>query len=132
MRATVTCEMGDRTVFVPTYFTQPLNGPGDTFSTPCADGDYAYGQRDQCEGNVVEWTTVTMEDIPDGSLQDEFISEASSRLDMPDCVDNELITLADFDTSAYFFSGLPGVFANHFGSARSEAGMTLILDKLAD
>ena len=132
MRSTVTCEMGDRAAFTPTYFTQPLNGPGDLFSTPCADGDYAYGETDQCSGNVVEWTTVTMEDIPNGELQDEFVSEASSALANGDCVDNQLITLSDFDTTGYFFTGAPGFLANHFGSARSEAGMTLILDRLAD
>ncbi len=132
MRATVTCEMGDLSAFQPTYFTRPLNGPGDIFSTPCADGDYAYGQRDQCGGNAVEWTTVTMEDIPGGQLQDEFISEASSRLDNEGCVENALITLGDFDSSGYFFTGAPGFFANHFGSARSEAGMALILGRLAD
>ena len=132
MRSFVTCEMGDRAAFAPTYFTMPLNGPGDLFSTPCADGDYAYGERAQCGGNVVEWTTVTMQDIADGMLQDEFVSEASSALDNEGCVANELLTLADFDTSGYFFTGAPGFLANHFGSARSDAGITLILDKLAD
>ena len=132
MRATVTCEMGELASFTPTYFSQPINGPGDLFSTPCADGDYAFGQRDACGDNVVQWTTVTMEDLPGGALQDEFVSEASSSLDNEGCVENELITLGDFDSSGYFFTGAPGFLANHFGSARSEAGMTLILSKLAD
>ena len=132
MRSTVTCEMGDRTAYVPTYFTNPINGPRDLFSTPCADGSYAYGETDQCSDNVVQWTTVTMEDIAEGALQDEFVSEASSSLDMPGCVTNQLITLADFDTSGYYFTGQPGIFANHFGSARSNAGLDFIVATLAD
>lgn len=132
MRGTVGCEMGDRGTFVPTYFTRPLNGPNDLFAAPCADGSYAYGERDQCDGNVVEYTTITMEDIPSGELQDEFVSETSSQLDLENCVDNELITLSDYDRSGYFFTGAPGFFANHFGSARSPAGIDLILEKLAD
>jgi pimeloyl-ACP methyl ester carboxylesterase len=132
MRGTVGCEMGDRGAFLPTYFTRRLNGPSDLFSAPCADGSYAFGLSDQCDGNVVEYTTVTMEDLPDGALQDEFISEESSALDLEPCVENELITLGDFDRSGYFFSGAPGFFANHFGSARSDAGIALVLQKLAD
>ncbi len=132
MRGTVACEMGDRTAFQPTYFTKPLNGPGDLFSTPCADGDFAFGDHDACDGNVVDYTTVTMEDVPNGDLQDEFVSEASSKLDNGACVANELITLGDFDSSGYFFTGAPGFLANHFGSARSNAGVQLIMSKLAD
>ncbi|MCB9732958.1 MAG: alpha/beta hydrolase [Deltaproteobacteria bacterium] len=132
MKGTVGCEMGDRATFVPTYFTKPLNGPSDLFSAPCADGSYAFGEEDQCDGNVVQYTTVTMEDLPDGSLQDEFISEASSKLDLEPCVDNETIGLGDYDSSGYFFTGAPGFFANHFGTPRSNAGIALVLDKLAD
>ncbi|MEL7368758.1 MAG: alpha/beta hydrolase [Myxococcota bacterium] len=132
MRSTVTCEMGERGAFTPTYFTRRINGPNDLFSTPCADGDYAFGQRGVCGGNAVQYTTVTMMDIAEGSLQDEFVSEASSMLDNAGCVDNALIGLADFDSTGYFFTGAPGFLANHFGSARSEAGMDLILSKLAD
>jgi hypothetical protein len=132
MRGTVTCEMGDRATFEPTYFTRRLNGPEDLFSAPCADGSYAFGERDQCEGNAVEYTTVTMEDLPEGELQDEFVSEASSQLDLAPCVENELIGLDAFDSSGYFFTGAPGFIANHFGSARADAGMQLVMDKLAD
>ncbi|MCK6545437.1 hypothetical protein L6R52_06170 [Myxococcota bacterium] len=132
MRSTVTCEMGDRDAFQPTYFSKPISGPGDLFSTPCADGEYAFGERGVCDGNVVGWTTMTMQDIAGGMLQDEFVSEASSKLDMPSCVDNELLTLADYDSSGYFFTGAPGFLANHFGTARSDAGIQKILDKLAD
>lgn len=131
MRGKVGCEMGDRTTFVPTYFTRPLNGPNDLFATPCADGSYAYGMTDQCEGNLVEYTTVTMEDITDGMLQDEFVSEESSMLDLEPCVDNVLIGLEDYDTSGYFFTGAPGFFSAHFGSARSDAGITLVVEKLS-
>jgi pimeloyl-ACP methyl ester carboxylesterase len=132
MRGTVACQMGDRQSFVPTHFTRPLNGPNDLFATPCADGSYAFGERDQCDGNVVEWTTVTMQDIEGGQLQDEFVSEASSKIDLEPCVENHLITLADYDTSGYFFGMFPGLFANHFGSARSDAGMTFVLETLGD
>ncbi|MEO0325575.1 MAG: alpha/beta hydrolase, partial [Myxococcota bacterium] len=61
MRGTVTCEMGDRENALATYFTQRLNGPADLYATPCADGDYAFGVRGACDGNVVEYTTITME-----------------------------------------------------------------------
>jgi pimeloyl-ACP methyl ester carboxylesterase len=132
MASTVACEMGDREAFMPTYFSKPNNGPGDIWSTPCADGDYAFGDHDACSGNVVQYTTVTMKDIENGAYQDEFVTEASSRLDMPNCVDNKLITLDDYDSSGYFFLTNNGYFASHFGSARSNAGMALILQKLAD
>lgn len=132
MRGKVGCEMGDRTAFAPTYFSRPLNGPSDYYGAPCADGSFAYGMDDQCGGNVVHYTTVTMRDIAEGMLQDEFISEASSQIDLEGCVENELIELSDFDASGYFFTALPGLFANHFGTARSDAGMALVLEKLAD
>jgi len=132
MRGTVGCEMGDRDAFAPTYFSEPNNGPMDYFGAPCGDGTTAYGMEDQCGGNAVHYTTITMQDIADGMLQDEFISEASSEIDLEDCVENELIGLSDFDSSGYFFSGLPGFIANHFGSIRSDAGIALILEKLED
>jgi pimeloyl-ACP methyl ester carboxylesterase len=132
MRGTVGCEMGDRTAFAPTYFSRPLNGPSDYYGAPCADGSFAYGMTDQCGGNAVHYTTVTMRDIAEGMLQDEFISEASSQIDLESCVDNELIELSDYDASGYFFTALPGLFANHFGSVRSDAGIALVLEKLAD
>lgn len=132
MKGTVGCEMGDRAAFQPTYFSRPLNGPSDLFVAPCADGSYAYGDRDQCGGNVVSYTTVTMEDLPSGMLQDEFISEASSALDLEPCVENVLLPLSDYDSSSYFFTGAPGFFASHFGSARSNAGIDAIVTRLAD
>jgi pimeloyl-ACP methyl ester carboxylesterase len=132
MPITVTCEMGDRAAFVPTYFSRVNNGPNDLFAAPCADGSYAYGAEDQCGDNVVEYTTITMEDIADGAFQDEFVSEASAALDLEPCVDNQLVTLEDYDRSGYFFDAIPGFLANHFGSMRSDAGMQIILDKLND
>jgi len=132
MRGTVTCEMGDRANFSPTYFSEVNNGPNDLFAAPCADGSYAYGREDQCDGNVVQYTTVTMEDIPGGELQDEFVSEAAARLNLEPCVENALVGLDDFDSSGYFFTGSPGFIANHFGAIRSNDGIQLILDELAD
>ncbi len=132
MRGTITCEMGDRDAFVRTYFSGPLNGPEDVFSTPCADGDFAFGDTDACAGNTVEYTTVTMEDLPDGSFQDEFVSEDSSSLRNGECVDNEFVSLNDFDSSGYFFTGANGFLANHFGAARSNAGIDLVVAKLTD
>lgn len=132
MAMTVACELGDRDAYAQTYFHAPLNGPEDVFSTPCADGDYAFGDHNACGGNVIHYTTVTMADPASGALHDEVVSQASARLDMEGCVDNELITTADYDTSGYFFLGQNGANANHLGSSRSDAGMNLILSKLAD
>ncbi len=129
MRGTVVCEMGSRSNYVETYFAKPLNGPRDLFSTPCADGDYAFGKTGQCEGNVVKYFTITMTDKEKGTnYQDLYVSEAASRLDMDGCVTNQLNTLNDYDTSGYFNKGF---IANHFGSLRSEAGLTEALQFLA-
>lgn len=145
MRGSVNCEMGDRATYTPTAFNKINNGPGDMFAVPCADGSFAYGKADQCGGNVIDYTTITMKDPVGGALQDEFVSVASSRIDMdqttvksdgsisvtdPACVDNHLIELTDYDTSGYFLDGAPGFLANHFGSIRSEAAMTFIVGKL--
>lgn len=132
MSIAVTCEMGDRAAFQPTYFSEVNNGPSDLFTAPCADGSFAYGQEDQCEMNVVDYTTITMEDLPGGALQDEFVSEASAGLDLEPCVENELVTTNDFDRSGYFFDASPGFLANHFGAIRSDAGIQIILEKLND
>lgn len=132
MRGTVACEMGDRGNFTPTYFSEVNNGPNDLFSAPCADGSYAYGAEDQCGDNVVQYTTITMEDVENGALQDEFVSESAARLDLEPCVENLLVGLDDFDRSGYFFTGFWGFFANHFGAIRSDDGMQLIVDRLND
>jgi len=132
MRGTVACEMGDRGNFTPTYFSEVNNGPNDLFSTPCADGSYAFGAEDQCEDNVVQYTTITMEDVEDGPLQDEFVSESAARLNLEPCVENVLVGLDDYDRSGYFFTGFWGFFANHFGAIRSDDGMQVIVDRLND
>ncbi|WP_224368660.1 esterase/lipase family protein [Hyalangium versicolor] len=129
MRGTVVCEMGSRSNYKETYFAKPLNGPRDLFATPCADGDYAFGKTGQCEGNVVKYFTITMTDKEKGTnYQDLYVSEAASRIDMDGCVTNKLNTLNDYDTSGYFNKGF---IANHFGSLRSEAGLNLALQYLA-
>ena len=130
MRGTIVCEMGSRSNYVQTYFHKPLNGPSDLFSTPCADGDYAFGKTGQCGGNVVRYYTITMSDKSAASnYQDLYVSEAASRIDMDGCVVNTLTTLNDYDTSGYFDKGF---IANHFGSVRSTAGLGHIMGYLQE
>ena len=134
MRGTVTCEMGQRNQYTQTEFHRPLNGPaitvgggfGGWWETPCADGDYAFGKRGACGGHTVAYTTITMKDLPDGTQQDEFVSESSSQLNPTQCA-TTAHELTDFDTSGYFYNGY---FRNHFGSARSAAGLMKILAAL--
>jgi len=136
MRGTVTCEMGERNGYTETTFARPLDGPalptsdgsfGGWWETPCADGDYAYGTRGNCGGHVVAYTTITMQDLPNGTQQDEFVSEAASRIYPLDCANNLLDALTDFDTSGYFYNGY---FRNHFGSVRSDAGLAKVVAAL--
>ncbi len=136
MRGTVTCQMGQRNQYTETEFHRPLDGPamtttggefGGWWETPCADGDYAFGTRKACGGHAVAYTTITMQDLPNGTQQDEFVSEQSSRLYPTACADNILDGLNDFDTSGYFYNGF---FRNHYGSVRSEAGLGHILAAL--
>ncbi|MFP2927890.1 esterase/lipase family protein [Pyxidicoccus sp. 3LG] len=130
MRGTVVCELGSRGNYVQTYFHKPLNGPRDLFSTPCADGDFAFGKTGQCGGNVVRYRTLTMADlVKDTNYQDFYGSEASARLDMEGCVSNDLVTLGDNDTSGYFNKGF---ISCHFGPARAEAGLSRIMGYLAE
>jgi pimeloyl-ACP methyl ester carboxylesterase len=124
MRGKVTCEMGDRAAFAPTPFLSALNGPEGAWETPCGASGDAFG-RDVCEGHVVDYTTIVMEDIPGGTQQDTFVSEASSALAG---AQNRTIGLGDFDTSDYFFCGL---FKDHYGAARSSAALDIIVDALA-
>ncbi|MEM6275264.1 MAG: alpha/beta hydrolase [Myxococcota bacterium] len=131
MSGTVTCEMGDLQAFQPTYFTRANNGPDELYTTPCADGDFAFGDNDACGDNVVEYTTITMDDLEGLNFRDEFINEDSSRLNNDGCVDNIIISIDDFDASGYFFDNVNGFFANHFGSARSDTGMDRILTALS-
>ena len=139
MRGTVTCEMGQRNQYTETTFHRPLNGPpvpaemtkngefGGWWETPCADGDYAYGKRSACGMHVVSYTTITMQDLPNGTQQDEFVSESASRLYPLDCANNLLDGLNDFDTSGYFYNGY---FRNHYGSVRSNAGIAKVVAAL--
>lgn len=138
MRGTVTCEMGQRNQYNETVFHRPLNGPpsptdhgefGGWWETPCADGDYAFGKRMACGGHVVSYTTITMQDLPNGTQQDEFVSEHASRLYPTACANNLLDGLNDFDTSGYFYNGY---FRNHYGSVRSNAGLAKIVAALED
>jgi pimeloyl-ACP methyl ester carboxylesterase len=125
MRGQVTCEMGCRDSFSPTAFTRPLNGPDGTYETPCADGDAAFGQAGACGGNVIDYTTIVMRDIDDGTYQDQFVSEESAALLG---ADNRLIGLDDVDATGYFFDGL---FDSHYGAARSQAAIDIVLEKLS-
>ena len=136
MRGTVTCEMGQRNTYTETDFHRPLNGPamptdhgefGGWWETPCADGDYAFGKRAACGGHAVAYTTITMQDLPNGTQQDEFVSEHASRLYPLDCANNLIDGLNDFDTSGYFYNGY---FRNHFGSVRSDAGLAKVIAAL--
>jgi hypothetical protein len=135
MRGTVTCQMGQRNQYTETEFHRPLDGPalttdggfGGWWETPCADGDYAFGKRAACGGHAVAYTTITMQDLPNGTQQDEFVSEQSSRLYPTACATNILDGLDDFDTSGYFYNGF---FRNHYGSVRSAAGLAHILAAL--
>lgn len=131
-RYTVACELADRIAYQPSYFLAPNNGPNDLWAAPCADGSYAFGDRDACGGNIIQYTTLTMVDIAAGALQDEFVSEASARLDLDGCVDNHLTTLADIDRSGFFFTGGWGAFAAHFGVVRADVGLDYIVSKLGD
>ena len=97
MRGTVTCEMGQRNQYTETDVPPPAQRPADTtthgefggwWETPCADGDYAFGKRGACGGHTVAYTTITMQDLPNGTQQDEFVSEHASRLYPTDCANN--------------------------------------------
>lgn len=124
MRGKVACQMGPRDNFVPPDFMKALNGTASAWEAPCADGNSAYGETGVCGGNHVRYLTVVMQDISDGSYQDEFVSQASTHLEG---ADNQHVSLQDFDTSNYFYNGL---FKNHYGSLRSEAGLTIIMNKV--
>jgi len=134
MRGLAACQFGQRNTYSQVEFHRPLNGPpmttahgefGGWYETPCADGDYAFGERNACGGNKVRYTTITMEDNPDGTQQDLFISEHASRVYPPECANNVVNPQSAFDTSGYLLNGM---FRNHYGSVRSEAGIAGALD----
>ena len=125
MRGSVACQLGDRTSYTPTDFFKGLNGPDGAFETPCLDGNTAYGQTGVCGGNKVAYTTVVMKDVEGGTYQDEFVSEASSKLKG---AQNLTVGLSDTDPSNYFYKGL---FKSHYGAIRSAAGLKIVLDALS-
>ena len=124
MRGKIACELGDRTSFQPTVFLAPNNGPDGAWETPCGDGDTAFGQKGVCGGHKVSYTTVVMKDVSQGTYQDEFVSEGSSKLNG---ANNQTVGLTDNDLSNYFYNGL---FKNHMGSIRSEAALKIIVKAL--
>ncbi|MBP6629800.1 MAG: hypothetical protein KA297_10240 [Kofleriaceae bacterium] len=124
MRGQVACEMGSRDNFSPTDFTLAVSGVDGADEAPCHDGATAYGDA-ACADHQVAYTTVVMQDITDGSYQDEFVSEASAALTG---ADNRTVGLDDTDDSGYFFGGL---LKNHYGAARSAAALDLILEVLS-
>ena len=136
MQRHAACELGLRGAYTPVPFHEPLNGPriegasewGGWYESPCADGDYAFGRREACGGRQVHYTTIAMEDNADGTQQDAIVSEHASRLYPDECVNNVVNPQSAFDTSGYFANGL---LRNHYGSIRSEAGIQVILDALA-
>jgi len=126
MRGTVACQLGDRTSYTPTAFLANVNGAESAWETPCADGEHAFGVGGQCGGHRVQYTTIVMRDISQGTYQDEFVSEASSRLEG---ANNQLLELIDNDATGYFYNGL---FKNHFGSIRSEHALQVAMDALSN
>jgi pimeloyl-ACP methyl ester carboxylesterase len=126
MAGRVACEMGDLVAFTPTVFTTPLDGTDPSFETPCGDGRSAFGQEGVCGGHTVEYTTIVMRDISEGTYQDEFVSQGSAALAG---ADNETNELSDQDQTGYFYNG---IFKNHFGSIRSEAGLQKIVAALSN
>lgn len=125
MRGRVACELGDLKAYQPTKFLTPLNGPDGAFETPCLDGDVAFGQKGVCGGHIVRYATVVMKDKPDGTFQDEFVSEGSSMLKG---ATNLTVPVGNPDVSKYFCDGL---LDDHYGAVRSEAGLTVIMDALS-
>jgi pimeloyl-ACP methyl ester carboxylesterase len=126
MAGRVACEMGDLVAFTPTTFDTPLNGASAAYETPCSDGNTAYGQSGVCGGHTVHYTTVVMRDVSQGTYQDEFVSEGSAALAG---ADNQTLQLSDQDQTGYFYNG---IFKNHFGSIRSEAGLGKIIAALSN
>lgn len=131
MRGTVACQLGDRTAYTPTDFLKPLNGPDGAFETPCLDGDVAFGQKGVCGGHKVRYTTIVMADHTDGKQEDEFVSQASSALQG---ANNLTIPIGSVDGTGYFCgqtAGQPtGLLKNHFGPARSDAALALVMTAL--
>jgi pimeloyl-ACP methyl ester carboxylesterase len=126
MRGQVACQLGDRTTYTPTGFLANNNGEAGAWETPCADGEHAFGVASQCRGHRVQYTTIVMKDVSQGTYQDEFVSEASARLEG---ADNQLLELTDNDATGFFYNG---IFKNHFGSIRSEHALQIAVDALSN
>lgn len=126
MRAAVACQLGDRTAYTPTSFLANVNGEADAWDAPCSDGEHAFGVTSQCYGHKVQYTTIVMKDVSQGTYQDEFVSEASVHLEG---ADNQLLELTDNDLTNYFYNGY---FKNHFGSIRSEHALTIAMNALSN
>jgi hypothetical protein len=125
MRGRGACELGDRYHYTPTAFLAPLNGAASSYETPCADGVTAFGQTGACGARAVRYTTIVMEDSPNGALQEEVSSEKSAALRYA----NRLtVSLSDTDLTGYFYNGL---LKNHFGALRSETALKYITGQLA-
>ena len=123
MAGKAACQLGSRAHYEPTPFLTALNGPGGSWETPCADGAHAFGEA-ACGGHVVAYTTIVMHNIFYDYFKDEFVSEASSRLEG---ADNRVTGLGAYDESGYFYAG---AFRNTFGSIRSREGLAIILERL--
>lgn len=117
MAAYVACQMGNRDAYSETDFSKRLNGPGGAWETPCADGINAFGQFNVCGANRVLYSTAVHSDKPDGTLEDEFVSETSAKLNG---AANRAVP--QDDVSKYFFNGL---FPHHYGAIRSQPGVDL-------
>jgi hypothetical protein len=137
MRGIAACQFGQRNTYTQTDFHRPLNGPpmptehgefGGWYETPCADGDYAFGETGACGGHAVKYTGITMADNEDGTQEDLFVSEHASRLYPTACANNIVNPQNAFDTSGYMLNGL---FRNHYGSVRSETGLARVIETLA-
>jgi pimeloyl-ACP methyl ester carboxylesterase len=123
MRGKVGCELGDRAHFATTPFLASLNGPNGAFETPCLDGNTAFGQRGVCGGHKVHYTTVVVQDdLVDGVLREEFVSQQSSALSG---ANNVALPPATEDTSRYFCDG---IFKTHYASIRTDGAITRILN----
>jgi len=126
MKSAVACQLGDRTAYTPTDFLSLVNGDADAWDTPCADGEHAFGVAGQCYGHKVQYTTIVMHDISQGTYQDEFVSEASAHLDG---ADNQFIETTESDQTGWFYAP---AFSDHFGSIRSEHALQIAMDALSN
>ena len=154
MKGKVSCELGSRKNYIPTYFTSKLNGPEGVFETPCAGGLSAYSRgidstsTHPCGGftgmhnevlvcgdskleifqNAMEYWTITMKDKENATQwdgQDRYTSEYSAKLGALGDMEYGCANNLTITTNDYDTSlYMTGV--NHYGSARGEAGMNMV------